>query len=321
MDALDLNLLLALDALLDTNSVTEAARRLQTSTSAMSRTLTRLRAVLDDPLLVRSGRALVPTPRALELRHDVAHLVEQARALLTAREGGGPGRHRDFVVRVGDAVAARLSGPLLAAVRAELPGASVRFLAADPADGSVALRDGRVDVEVGMLGRTDPETVVQRLFADRWIGVAAARHPFAATRPTVAAYASALHLEVSATGRTHSPIDDRLALHGRTRRVIATVPDLSTALFTVTTTELVCPAPELLTAPACAALGAAVFDIPLPLPDPVVAMAWHPRNTADAGHRALRELIAEVLATRAPTVELVAPPVELVAARAEPASA
>src|SRR5690606_33023150 len=113
----------------------------------------------------------------------------------------------------------------------------------------------------------------------------------------------------------------RLALHGRTRRVIATVPDLSTALFTVTTTELVCPAPELLTAPACAALGAAVFDIPLPLPDPVVAMAWHPRNTADAGHRALRELIAEVLATRAPTVELVAPPVELVAARAEPASA
>ncbi|WP_336084141.1 LysR family transcriptional regulator [Nocardia sp. SSK8] len=320
MDALDLNLLLALDALLDTNSVTEAARRLQTSTSAMSRTLTRLRAVLDDPLLVRSGRTLVPTPRALELRHDVAHLVEQARALLGGREGG-PGRQRDFVVRVGDAVAARLSGPLLAAVRAELPGVSVRFLAADPADGSVALRDGRADIEVGMLGRTDPETVVQRLFADRWIGVAAARHPFAAARPTVAAYASALHLEVSPTGRTHSPIDDRLALHGRTRRVVATVPDLSTALFTVTTTELICPAPEQLCAPACAALGAAVFDIPLPLPDPVVAMAWHPRNTADSGHRALRELIADVLATRTPAVELVTPPVELVPARAEPASA
>ncbi|WP_280306060.1 LysR family transcriptional regulator [Nocardia neocaledoniensis] len=295
MDALDLNLLLALDALLDTNSVTEAARRLHTSTSAMSRTLTRLRAVLGDPLLVRSGRQLVPTPRALELRQDVAGLVEQARLLLTARDGDEPGRTRDFVVRVADPVAVRLAGPLLAAVRAELPGVTVRLLAADPADAAVALRDGRVDVEVGMIGRTDPETVVKRLFADRWVGIAAAGHPFGAERPTVAAYASAPHLEVSPTGRTHSPIDDRLALHGRTRRVVATVPDLSTALLTVGSTELVCPAPELLSRPARASLGLSMFEIPLPLPAPVIAMAWHPRNTADAGHRALRELIDAVL--------------------------
>ncbi|MEV0333872.1 LysR family transcriptional regulator [Nocardia sp. NPDC050717] len=295
MDALDLNLLLALDALLDTNSVTEAARRLHTSTSAMSRTLTRLRAVLGDPLLVRSGRQLVPTPRALELRQDVAALVERARLLLTTRDGDEPGRTRDFVVRLADPVAVRLAGPLLAAVRAELPGVTVRLLAADPADAAVALRDGRVDVEVGMIGRTDPETVVKRLFADRWVGIAAAGHPFGAERPTVAAYASAPHLEVSPTGRTHSPIDDRLALHGRTRRVVATVPDLSTALLTVGATELVCPAPELLSRPARASLGLSMFEIPLPLPAPVIAMAWHPRNTADAGHRALRDLIDAVL--------------------------
>jgi len=308
VDALDLNLLLALDALLETNSVTEAARRLHTSTSAMSRTLTRLRTVLGDPLLVRSGRQLVPTPRALELRHDVAGLVDQARLLLTARDGTGAGRHRDFVVRVADSVAPRLTGPLLAAVRTELPGVTVRVLAADAADGAVALRDGRVDVEVGMIGQTDPETVVTRLFADRWVGLAAATHPFGADRPTVAAYASAQHLEVSATGRTHSPIDDRLALHGRTRRVVATVPDLSTALFTVATTELVCPAPELLSRPAAVALGLTMFEIPLPLPAPVVAMAWHPRNTADGGHRALRDLIGVILRD-APHPDLVAAPV------------
>lgn len=295
MDALDLNLLLALDALLDTNSVTEAARRLHTSTSAMSRTLTRLREVLDDPLLVRSGRQLVPTPRALELRHDVAVLVEQGRLLLTAPAAGGPGRNRDFVVRVGDSVAARLSGPLLAAVGTALPGATLRLLAADGAEAAVALRDGRVDIEVGTLGRTDPETVVQRLFADRWVGVAAAGHPFAADRPTVAAYASARHLEVSAAGRTHGPIDDRLALHGRTRRVHATVPDLATALFTVATTDLICPAPDQLSHSARTALSLATFEIPLPLPAPVVAMAWHPRNTADTGHRALRDLITTLL--------------------------
>ncbi|GGK40796.1 LysR family transcriptional regulator [Nocardia camponoti] len=294
MDALDLNLLLALDALLDTNSVTEAARRLRTSTSAMSRTLTRLRTVLGDPLLVRSGRTLVPTPRALELRHTVATLVEQGRELLTSR-AATPLRTREFTVRVADAVAPALSGPLLAAVRAELPGVTVRLLAADRADAAVGLRDGRVDVEVGMINHTDPETVVTRLVTDRWIGIAAADHPFVAGRPTVAAYASAPHLEVSATGHPRGPIDDRLALLGRTRRVVATAPDLPTALFAVRDTELICPAPEFLSRSARSSLGLGMFEIPLPLPAPVVAMAWHPRNTADSGHRLLRDLIAEVL--------------------------
>jgi DNA-binding transcriptional LysR family regulator len=79
---LDLNLLVALHALLETNSVTQAAERLNTSPPAMSRTLARLRRVYDDPLLVRAGRQLVPTPRALELRFEVGALVEQGRALL-----------------------------------------------------------------------------------------------------------------------------------------------------------------------------------------------------------------------------------------------
>ncbi|WP_280506609.1 LysR family transcriptional regulator, partial [Nocardia farcinica] len=85
MAPLDLNLLVALDSLLDTGSVTEAARRLHTSPSAMSRTLARLRRLLDDPLLVRSGRHLVPTPRALALRPEVAALVERGRAVLAPR--------------------------------------------------------------------------------------------------------------------------------------------------------------------------------------------------------------------------------------------
>ncbi|WP_280510166.1 LysR family transcriptional regulator, partial [Nocardia farcinica] len=85
MAPLDLNLLVALDSLLDTGSVTEAARRLHTSPSAMSRTLARLRRLLDDPLLVRSGRHLVPTPRALALRPEVAALVEHGRAVLAPR--------------------------------------------------------------------------------------------------------------------------------------------------------------------------------------------------------------------------------------------
>ncbi|MFF0544610.1 LysR family transcriptional regulator [Nocardia thailandica] len=294
MDSLDLNLLVALDALLDTHSVTAAARRLHTSSSAMSRTLTKLRAALNDPLLVRSGRALVPTPRALELRHEVAAVVERARALLAGAEDGAVGRSRDFVVRVADAVASRLVGPLLPALAAALPGATVRLLP-ESADTAAALRDGRVDIEIGVPGRGDPETVVQRLFGDELVGVADAGHPFVTARPTVAAFASARHVEISPHGRVHGPIDDRLALHGRTRRVTATVPDLAAALFAVRGSDLVCPVPARLSRPAREALGLGVFAIPLPLPPIPLAMSWHPRHTADPTHRRLRELLADTL--------------------------
>ncbi|WP_175583207.1 LysR family transcriptional regulator [Nocardia cyriacigeorgica] len=295
MESLDMNLLVALDALLETNSVTLAAERLHTSAPAMSRTLARLRRVLGDPLLVRAGRNLVPTPRALELRYDVSRLVEQGRTLLTPRAALDPATlKRGFTIRAGDGVLVELSGPLLAAVRAEAPGVTVHFLP-DTLDGAGALREGRADIEVGVIDQTDPETVVQHVLVDRWVGVAAPEHPLITDRVTVAAYAGAAHLSISRVGRARGPIDDRLALHGRTRRVVATVPDLITALLAVRAGTLVCPAPARLSATLLPPLGLCAFDIPLPLPDISLGMAWHPRNTADGGHLWLRELIRSIV--------------------------
>ncbi|MEV6427087.1 LysR family transcriptional regulator [Nocardia sp. NPDC051463] len=292
---MDMNLLVALDALLDTQSVTRAAERLHTSAPAMSRTLARLRRVLGDPLLVRAGRNLVPTPRALELRYEVSVLVEQGRALLTPRGAlDSAGLKRSFAVQATDTVLAELAAPLLTAVRTRAPGVTVHFLP-DTLEGTAALRDGRVDIEVGVIDHTDPETTVQRVLGDRVIGVAAPDHPLVTDHVTVAAFASAAHLSISRLGRARGPIDDRLALHGRTRRVVATVPNLTTALLAVRAGHLICPAPAALSATTLAALGLCAFQIPLPLPEVTVGMAWHPRNTADSGHRWFRELIRAVL--------------------------
>ncbi|MFX0580770.1 LysR family transcriptional regulator [Nocardia nepalensis] len=286
-----MNLLVALDALLDTNSVTQAAERLHTSAPAMSRTLARLRRVLGDPLLVRAGRTLVPTPRALELRYEVSVLVEQGRALLTPRGALDPTTlKRSFAVQADDMVLGELATPLLNAVRAQAPGVTLHFLP-ESLEGTAGLRDGRVDIEVGVIDHTDPETTVQRVLRDRVIGVAAPEHPLITDRVTVARFAAAAHLGISRRGRARGPIDDRLALHGRTRRVVATVPNLTTALLAVRSTDLICPAPATLTATTLAALGLRSFEIPLPLPEVAIAMAWHPRNTADNGHRWLRDLI------------------------------
>ncbi|MGQ4597744.1 LysR substrate-binding domain-containing protein [Nocardia sp. R6R-6] len=295
MEALDMNLLVALDALLDTNSVTLAAQRLNTSPPAMSRTLARLRVVLDDPLLVRAGRALVPTPRALELRYEVSTLVEQGRALLTKRSDLDPAAlRRTFAIQVGDLVVTELAAPLLAAARAQASGVTLRFVP-DAPEGAAALRDGRVDLEVGVVDHSDPETTVRRVLGDRVIGVAAADHPLVTDRVTVAAYAAARHLSISRDGRVHGPIDDRLALHGRTRRVVATVPTLTSALFAMRGSDLVCAAPAMLSAATLPAIGLSAFEIPLPLPEIAIGLAWHPRNTADRGHRWLRDLVQEIL--------------------------
>lgn len=296
MDPLDLNLLVALDSLLDSRSVTEAARRLRTSPSAMSRTLARLRRVLGDPLLVRSGRQLVPTPRALELRPEVAALVQRSRAVLTPRSPVDPARlERGFTLRVDDQVLTELAGPVSVTVRSHAPGVTLRLLP-DTGEGTADLRDGRADLAVGVLGHTEPEIVAHRIFADRLVGVAVPDHPLVTGRATVAGYAGAAHLAISRQGRPRGPIDDRLMLHGRTRRVFATVPDLPSALLAVRSGEFVCPAPAHLAARTIAALGLATFEIPLPLPEITVGLSWHSRNTADGAHRWLRELVESVLA-------------------------
>lgn len=299
----DLNLLVALHALLETNSVTRAAERLGTSPPAMSRTLARLRRVYGDPLLVRAGRQLVPTPRALELRTEVSALVEQGRALLAPPDAVDPrALTRGFALHVGDAVLPELAAPLLAAVRDRAPGVTLRFVP-DGAVGPGALRDGRVDVEVGVIDRADPQTRIERVRGDRLIGVAAPDHPLVTGRVTVAAYAAAAHVSVSRRGIARGPIDDRLALHGRTRRVVATVPDLTTALFAVRSGTVVCPAPASAATTTLPAFGLCPFEIPLPLPETTISLAWHPRNTPDPAHAWLRTLIRSILVPGAETTE------------------
>lgn len=286
MENLDLNLLIALDALLDTGSVTLAAERLHSSPPAVSRSLGRLRRALGDPLLVRAGRNLVLTPRAVELRGEVAGLLQHARALLTPHGGPDPAAlERVFAIQAADAVLAGIVGPLLATVRAEAPGIVLRFLP-DSLEGTPALRDGRVDLEIGVIDHADPETIVEPLAEVAMLGIAAAGHPFTTGPVTPEMYAAAEHLSVSRRGRLRGPIDERLAGLGLSRRVVATVPNYAEAMIAVRDSELVCHTPGFPDTSISA--GTATFRIPLDLPSAEIAMAWHPRHHADSAHSWLR---------------------------------
>src|SRR5437016_1980844 len=168
MSTPDLNLLVALDVLLQEGSVARAAQRLRLSPSAMSRALARLRETTGDPLLVRAGRGLVPTPRALEFRERVGQLVQDGEAVLRPAEKLDLKQLvRTFTLRTSEGFVENFGPDLIARVGEEAPGVRLRFVQ-KPNKDSAPLRDGTVDLETGVVAETTgPEVRAQALFRDR----------------------------------------------------------------------------------------------------------------------------------------------------------
>ncbi|MFE9428685.1 LysR family transcriptional regulator [Kitasatospora sp. NPDC006697] len=292
--SLDLNLLLALDVLIEESSVRGAAARLHLSEPAMSRTLGRIRKALGDPVLVRAGRTLVPTPRALAIHAEVRDVVERARALfLTAGRPDLRTVVRTFTVIAYDGLSATLGPPLLARIRAEAPGVRLRFLIESHLDEPV-LREGVADLEIGVIDSRQPEIRVEHLLDERMVGVVRSGHPLLREPVTPERFAAAEHLAVSRRGRMQGPVDHALRELGLTRTVAATVGSLTSSLFVLRETDLVGLAP-LQNIPLARALGLATFPIPLTLPALPFAMAWHPRHEADPAHHWLRGTARELV--------------------------
>jgi DNA-binding transcriptional LysR family regulator len=292
----DFNLLVTLDVLLDEGSVTRAAKRLQLSASAMSRALARLREATGDPLLVRAGRGLVPTPRAVALRERVALLVQDGAAVLR------PAQHLDlarlvrtFTLRTSEGFVENFGPRLLAHVGKTAPGVRLRFMQKPDKD-SAPLRDGTVDLETGVVvATTAPELRTQALFRDRFVGVVRRRHPLSGGRMTAARYAAGRHICVSRRGFDEGPVDEEAPIRDALkplkleRRIVTIVGGFSTALALARATDLIVSVPERHTGNL--RTGMFSFALPVATPPFAVSMLWHPRLDADPAHRWLRECV------------------------------
>jgi DNA-binding transcriptional LysR family regulator len=296
----DFNLLVTLDVLLAENSVARAAERLRLSPSAMSRALARLRETTGDPLLVRAGRGLVPTPRALEIRERVAQLVLDVEAVLRPAEDPDLGSLvRTFTVRTSEGFVENFGAAFIARVSAEAPFVRLRVIQKLDKD-SAPLRDGIVDLETGVVGKaTSPELRRQALFPDRVIGVVRARHALSKRRITPARYASGKHISVSRRGLDKGPIDEALKRSGLQREVVTIVGGFSTALALARASDLIASVPERHTGNLRAGMHS--FALPVDVPGLTVSMLWHPRMDADPAHRWLRACLKEVCSSLSPT--------------------
>ncbi len=300
---MDMNLLAALDALLAEGSVTGAARRLGLSSSAMSRTLARLRSATGDPLLVRAGRGLVPTPRATELRDRVHLLTRDVRTVLSPHAGhlDVTSLERTFTIRAGEGFVELFCAPLVAAVTEVAPHVRLRF-APKPDKDALPLRDGQIDLEIGVLGASAPEVRTRFLFRDVFIGAARIGHPLLEGAMTPERYAACRHVVASRTGKFTGPVDDALEALGLRREIVAVVPGFPDAVRIARNTDLVALVPRSgLASPTGAdpaGPGLVGFDLPIRTPPIAISAMWHPRMDADPAHRWLRDTVVAVCHAR-----------------------
>ena len=291
----DFNLLVSLDVLLAEGNVTRAAQRLRLSPSAMSRALARLRETTGDPLLVRAGRGLVPTPRALELRERVSQLVQDGEAVLRPAEKLNLKQIvRTFTLRTSEGFVENFGPELIARVGEEAPGVRLRFVQ-KPNKDSAPLRDGTIDLETGVVEKTTaPELRVQALFRDRYIGVVRKGHPLSKGKITPSRYAAGRHICVSREDLDKGPIDEALRPFKLERKVVTIVGGFSTALGLARASDLIASVSERHTGNLRAGMHS--FPLPVSVPEFTVSLLWHPRLDADQAHRWLRGHVREICA-------------------------
>ncbi|MET8136235.1 LysR family transcriptional regulator [Streptomyces sp. NPDC005251] len=296
---LDLNLLAALDALLEEGSVTGAAERLHVTAPAMSRSLGRIRRTTGDQILVRTGRTMTPTPYAIAVREQVHDLLQQVRSVLApSRELDLTTLERTFTLRWHDSLVA-LGGPaLLAEVRRQAPGVRLRFIAESSID-TPELRRGEVDLEANANRPAQAEIRADQVAETRQVIVMRRGHPLARAKAVTAArYAEAEHITISRRGRFDNALDEALARLGLTRRVVATAPTEGAGLEFVRESDLLVTAPESTTHSAAADLGLVLLPLPFELPSARVYLSWHQRYDTDPAHVWLRDLARTALAGR-----------------------
>jgi DNA-binding transcriptional LysR family regulator len=315
LSRVDLNLVVAFDALARERSVTRAAQRLGVTQSAMSHSLRRLRDLLSDPLLVRGRGGMVFTPRAESLVVPLrSGLVTLGRAL--AQPSGFEPRtaRRAFSIASPDLFDVLALPTLLERIRVEAPGVDIAIVPPSQRGVSNHLETGEVDVAImpqieglgNELTETTPGLVRRTMLRDSFVCLIRADHPAICGRQRRAAHRSPLPLEtytslthalISQSGEGPALVDRLLEQQGLRRRIALRVPYFHSALAIIAQSDLILTAPRALTALITNDMPLIALPLPLPLPEHTVNLLWHERFSKDPGHVWLRKLVIETAAT------------------------
>jgi DNA-binding transcriptional LysR family regulator len=258
----------------------------------MSRTLSRIRKALSDPVLVPAGRAMVLTPHAEAIAEQVRALSAGAQAVLRPPPPVDPrNMKREFTIRANEAFTQLYAAKLSAVVSAEASGVRLRFVPKPDKDIG-PLRNGTVDLEIGVISDDGGELRAQTLYRDTYVGIARSGHPLFDEPVTPERLCTWGHVVFARRRGRSSPADEALATIGLSRRVSVIVPGFPAVIAVASASDLLGLVPR----SACLALPGyeiTLFELPIPMPELVISQIWHPRMEADAGHRWLRAMVYE----------------------------
>lgn len=290
---LDLNLLRTLHVLLDEGQVSRAARRLALTQSAVSHSLQRLREHFDDPLLVRRGQRMVPTPRALELQGPLRQILAAIEQMVGPAEFDPAGARGTLRIATTDYGLSMLLPHVLSALAKAAPHLSIAYAHLGD-DTFEHLKTGFLDLALtGQESYRDMQT--ETLFTERFVVLTRPDHPLVGRPLTVDDFAAWPHVLVDVVHSRLFGIDRNLKRFGKRRQIALRVPHFLSAPFFAQGSDLIVPVPERL-----AALYASSLDLAIHEPPPELdggrfdyVQMWHDRRTNDPLHTWLRTLVRD----------------------------
>jgi DNA-binding transcriptional LysR family regulator len=293
---IDLNLLVALDALLGEGSVTEAARRSGVTQSAMSHSLARLRALLGDPLLVRTQSGMAPTPRARALAQPLARALADLRSVVVSgADFDAATSRRAFALATADYAAYVLLPGVMEHLGREAPHVEL-VMRPMPAAIALPLEEERLDLVITPYPEARASLVAQKLFTERFVCVVREGHPAVARsqrKLDLATFTALSHVQIAPRGTRGGAVDEHLARLGKTRRVALRVADFLVAPAVVAGSDLVLTLPERVARPLAGPFGLRVLEPPFAVPAFTMFQVWHERRRGDPAHAWLRGLLAQ----------------------------
>lgn len=297
--AIDLNLLVAFDALMAERSVTRAGKRIGRTQPAMSATLARLRALFDDELFIRSPAGLQPTQRANELAEPLSRaLAEISRTLNYTQKFDPASSSQSFTLALSDHPAFVLLPRLVDVLRKQAPGITLRINAFSHRDDAVTLLDaGEADLTVGVPSRQSPggRIISHPLFEERFVCVLRRGHPMAARSLDLETFLSLSHLLVSPEGERYGHVDAALAASGHRRRIAVSLPQMYAAPALIAHSDLIATLMEGIVTRSDSQRDLLILPPPIELAPVSFVMSWHRRNEAHPAQRWLRDLLVELM--------------------------
>ena len=298
LSTLDLNLLLILDTVLAERSVVRAAKRLHVTPSAVSNALARLRAALDDPLLIRSGRGIVPTPRAAALAPALARALGELDQAVYSDAFDPSTAEREFTLAIADAGQLASLPKVVAALGSEMPRARLRVLSIDTLFAWGGLAGTEIDVAIGA-GEKGPGVRVFPLYEEHLVLVARLGHPRVRRKVSTIQLASLKHVEVQvAPGKGSRPLAAGYAALGVDRDIAVVVPTFTAAAAVVAATDFVASLPASLVSVLAPRLSLRRVATPIPQIEMTVNLLWHERTDRDPALRAFRDLLIRAAGDR-----------------------